>query len=215
MTRIYFKATRLDGTDFRTGTVDYVSLVGTGRRLALKPARERFECCSDGVYHAADSPSETLIGGEWPCRLFEVAGSPVAQEDHKFGFRSLRVLREVEAWQALGTNGQAVATLIARASQLTEQEAGQLSAARSAARYAAGSAGGDAAWFAARSTAACAAVDAAWSAAGYAARSAGGYVAGSAAGDAAQALVVQDLITPEQFDLLYGPWRTVMDSGND
>lgn len=32
-----------------------------------------------------------------------------------------------------------------------------------------------------------------------------------AAWDALMALVVKDLITPEQFDLLYGPWASVME----
>jgi hypothetical protein len=47
----------------------------------------------------------------------------------------------------------------------------------------------------------CAARNAAWNAAWDAAR--------DAAWDAAAALVVRDLITPEQFDLLYGPWASV------
>jgi hypothetical protein len=45
-------------------------------------------------------------------------------------------------------------------------------------------------------------LDAAWHAALDAAR--------DATWDAAKVLVVKDLITPEQFDVLYGPWREVM-----
>jgi hypothetical protein len=33
----------------------------------------------------------------------------------------------------------------------------------------------------------------------------------AAAGDAAFALLVRDLITAEHFDVLYGPWASVMD----
>jgi hypothetical protein len=68
-------------------------------------------------------------------------------------------------------------------------------AARAAAWFAAGAAAGDAAW--------AAAGEAAWAA------------AGAAAGDAARALVVRDLIgqhgfTQQHYDLLTGPWRTVI-----
>jgi hypothetical protein len=78
-------------------------------------------------------------------------------------------------------------------------------AAQDAVGYVAGPASGyaiaaqDAARFAARNAArnAIAAQDAAWPAA-------------SAAWPAALALVVRDLITPEQFDRLYGPWASVM-----
>lgn len=49
----YYKAVRPDGTDFRTGTVDYASLSLTGGKLPRLPGGE---CCTDGVYHAADVP---------------------------------------------------------------------------------------------------------------------------------------------------------------
>ena len=42
--------------------------------------------------------------------------------------------------------------------------------------------------------------------------SAAWYAAGDAARSAAWALMVKDLITPEQFDLLHGPWASVMES---
>ena len=48
-------------------------------------------------------------------------------------------------------------------------------------------------------------------AAGYAARDAARDAAGYAAAYAALVLVVRDLITPEQFDLLFGPWASVME----
>jgi hypothetical protein len=112
----------------------------------------------------------TLVGGSWPCRLFEVSGEPiVGPADHKFGFLELRVDREVESWRALGPNGQEVAALIA----WLEGDGGK--------------AWGKRINDAARS--------AAWSAAWSAAR--------SAAESAALALCVRDLITPEEFSLLY------------
>ncbi|MGW6255466.1 hypothetical protein [Streptomyces sp. NPDC055085] len=216
MPKTYYKATRPDGTDFRTGTVDYAAALKSGKPVARKPVTDfGFECCSDTVYHAADTPSETLIGGSWPCRLFEVTGKPVAEEGHKYGFRSLRVRREIPAWQALGPNGEKVTALIGRAATLTADEAVRLDAAWNAAWYITA----NAAWYitanAARDAARYAARDAAWNAARYAAWNAARYAAANAALSAAYALTVEDLVgtgnfTTEHFDLLYGPWRTVI-----
>jgi hypothetical protein len=52
-------------------------------------------------------------------------------------------------------------------------------------------------------------LNAAWNAARDAAR----YAAWYAARDATLALVVKDLITPDQFNTLYGPWASVMEVG--
>jgi hypothetical protein len=200
--KIYYKATRLNGTDFYTGTVDYVKALETGKPVSRKPqAAYGFACCSDTVYHAADVAAETLIGCKWPCRLFEVTGRPVAQAGHKFGFRSLRVLREVPAHLALGPNGEQVASLIDQASRITYDRAARLGAAPSAARGAAW----DAAWDAARGAAWYAAWDAAWDAARGA-----GWGAAWDAGCAAVALTVRDLVSDDVFDTLYGPWASVM-----
>ncbi|MGW6260344.1 hypothetical protein [Streptomyces sp. NPDC055085] len=203
MTKVYYKATREDGTDFRTGTVDYAAALESGKPLKRLTSYDGYECCADTVYHAADTPSETLIGGSWPCRLFEVTGRPVAQEGHKFGFRSLRVAKEIPAWQALGPNGEKVAALIARIKTVTPEEATSLGAAWDAAWHAARGAARGAAWHAARAAAWDAARGAAW------------HAARAAAWDAAYALTVEDLVgtgnfTTEHFDLLYGPWRTVI-----
>jgi hypothetical protein len=128
-------------------------------------------------------PGEALVGGRWPCRLFEVkpVGRTVRRSDgalpHKRGCRALTVVRELPAHMALGPNGEAVAALIERCKMLTYAEATELDAARSAA-----GAARDAAWGAAR----------------------------DAARGAALALLVQDLITPAEFKKLYDPWRKVI-----
>ena len=139
--------------------------------------------CERG-YHVSDAVAETLIGGAWPCKLarVEVPEGDWEREGHKLVVPTYRVVEWLPAWQALGPNGEDVAALIARAQRLTPDEIERLSAAESAAR----SAAWWAAWWAAESAARSAAESAAWS------------------------LVARDLITPEQFDTLYGPWASVI-----
>jgi hypothetical protein len=218
----YFKATRLDGTDFHTGRVLYAA----GKRVRPLSFEGEREFCGPGTLHASDAPAETLLGGSWPCRLFEVTGTPFTSEGHKHGFKQLMVVRELDSHLALGPNGREVAALIDRAGRLTPAEAEALAAARDAAwdaaRNAAWAAAWDAAWAAARHAAWVAARSVASDAARYAARDAARDAAWEAAwdaacdaawdaaGNAATALVVRNLITLEHFDTLYGPWRDVI-----
>ena len=207
---IFYKAVRPDGFDFHSGSVDYASLCGTEETLPVKTTVDDPECCSRDVYHASTSKADTLIGGSWPCRLFEVEGSPVCEEENKRGFYTLRVIRELPSWEALGPNGQEVAALIEAAKSVTASQAQALYAAWGAARGAARGA----AWGAARGAAWGAAWDAAWDAARGAARGAAWGAAWGAvrdaARDAARALVVKDLISEENFNILVGPWLSVM-----
>ena len=164
---IYYKATRTDGTSFHDAKTTWT----VGETVKIKKKDRKADLCGVGILHASDAPGETLIGGRWPCRLFEVEGKPVAQDGHKFGFHELTVVRELPAWQALGPNGEAVAALIERARTITPEKAERLRAA--------------------------------WDAAADAAR--------DAARRAAAALVVRDLISQKQFQVLYGPWASVME----
>lgn len=192
----YFKAVRPDGTDFRTGTIDYAAALG-GEPVTLPEVPEP-ECCTSNVLHASTVPAETLVGGSWPCRLFEVTGTPVAEEGHKRGFFSLTVVREVDAHQALGPHGEQVAALIGRAGKLTVGEDEKLDAALAFAW--------DGFWDGAQ----YAALDAALASARASARVAAWVAAGASARDAALALVVRDLISKEHYSLLTGPWAQVI-----
>ena len=160
----YYKATRPDGTSFQDGKTTWT----VGETTELPEAERGSVLCNAGVLHASTEPGESLVGGSWPCRLFEVEpiGELITDDEHpyKVGAHAWRVVREIGAWRALGPNGEAVAALIERARRLTLDEVERLYAAWYAARY------------------------------------------------AAFALVVKDLITPEQFDLLYGPWASVMEA---
>ncbi len=204
----YYKATRPDGTSFYDGTTEW----RIGRVVKHPNPRLELGLCSAGVLHISDATGETLVGGSWPCRLFEVEprGATIGPAAHKWGCGEVKVVRELPAWQALGPNGEAVAALIERCKTLTYDEAKQLSAAwaavRAAAWGAARAAARDAAWAAARDAARAAARGAARGAVWGAAREA----AWDAARDAVWALIVRDLISPELFEVLYGPWRSVI-----
>jgi hypothetical protein len=130
----------------------------------------------------------------------------------------MRVVEELPAYEALGPNGAEVAAIIDRAGRLTVDEARRLAAARaaawdaawsaawSAARGAARGATWNAAWGAARGAARGAAWDAAWNAAWDAARGA----AWDAAWDAASGALLRDVLAPEHYETLMGPWRSVI-----
>jgi hypothetical protein len=108
--------------------------------------------------------------------------------------------------RAFGPNGEAVAKLIERASSLTAGEAVRLHSAWRAAHprwYSSWDAAWDTAWVHVGR--------AAWNAASQAA---GVYSvgAGNLAGGAALALAIQDQISEEHFNFLYGPWASVMEA---
>ena len=203
----YYKATRPDGTDFYTGTVDYGAALASGDTIRLDSDETEFP--GPGWLHLATVPTE-CDGMTWPCRLFEV--EPVGEfhrgegHPHKIGCREVRVLRELPAHEAFGPQGEQVAALIERARCLTAAEIKRLHAAWYAARAAARAAARYAAWDAAWDAARDAAWDAAWDAAGDAA----GYAAGDAAGYAAWSLVARDLISTDAYDTLTRPWGEVI-----
>ena len=157
----FYKATRVDGTDFHSGTVLYVKWKG------VRPKKAEYrQICGPGYLHASDVPTETLIGGSWPCRLFEVTGKPDAGFDdnhpHKGGFKQLTVKRELPAHQVFGPQGEELVEFFEAVRGLDTEQVKKLRAA----------------WGAARG--------------------------------AALAGVAKDLITPDQFRVLAGPWISVM-----
>lgn len=74
-------------------------------------------------------PDETLgLVQPWPCRLLEVEPLGDVIDWHRDipCVLQVRVVREIEAWLALGPQGEYVAALIDRAKRLTRQEAQKL-----------------------------------------------------------------------------------------
>ena len=143
----YYKATRLDGTSFYDETTEWK--VGRITRLAEPKGTT---LCDKGMLHASTEKAETLVGGSWPCRLFEVEprSKVITGSRHKYkvGAYAWKVVRELPAHETLGPNGEEVAALIERCETLTPDEVKGL-----AAWDAAGSVAWDAAGYAARSAA--------------------------------------------------------------
>ena len=197
----YFKAVRMDGTDFYTGIVRWLPPVGEplpeGGLIVLHPtARTRTTGNAVHYLSVATVPTD-CTGMEWPCRLARVERTRAAvwQPDpdglpNKAASWQWRVVEELDATLTLGPQGREVAALIERAARLTDDEVAGLATAWDAT--------GDDAWDAARYTTR----DAADDAARYAARCAVWY--------AARALTVRDLISTECYDTLTRPWASVI-----
>ena len=190
----YYKAVRPDGTDFFSGQVRWLPPAGEplpeGGLVVRHPTATTPSLGDDAADYLSVSTVPTdCTGMQWPCRLARVEAVDTAvwtpnaaALPNKRAAVVWRVVAEVDAWQALGPQGREVAAIIDRARMLTADELRQLTAT----------------WSAAWGTA----WDAAWGTARGAAR--------DAARDAALATLVRDLITPEQYDLLMAPWRTVI-----
>ena len=213
---IFFKSTRLDGTDFYSGQVDYASALASGEPLPELSGDVEFP--GPGWYHLATVPTE-CVGMSWPCRLFEV--EPVGDvcmdtaHPHKIGARSVRVLREIEAHRVFGPQGEQVVTLIERCLTLSAAEVDRLAAAWGAAWDTWGAARG-AMSGAARGATWDTTWGATWDTTWNAARGASWDASWNAARDAAVALLCRDLIgqapgwDQDAYNLLTGPWRDVI-----
>ena len=195
----YFKATHVDGTDFRTGTIDYAAACGTGEVIRHPSARKRRDVPS--TYLSVATVETDCTGSSWPARLFRVepVGRPMKASDlpNKRAVSALRVIEELPAHRLLGPQGEEVAAVIERCRVMTVEEAQRLTDAR-AERTAAW----DFAWVAARDAAMDAGRCEAWCAARAAAWD---------AREAAWGILVRDLISAKYFDVLISSWREVME----
>ena len=208
----YYKAVRPDGTDFYSGVVAWDRV---GEIVEHPDPGNLRGSNAEGYLSVSVSPAD-CTGMKWPCRLFEVepvedflVWEPTPSLPSKRASHAWRVVRELPAHEALGPNGAEVAAFLDLLPTLTgTQWEVAWYAARDAAWYAAWYAARDAAWVAARDAAWYAAWDAARDAARDAAWDAAWYAARDAAGGIAGALVVRDLITTEQFEILTAPMRS-------
>ncbi len=213
---IFYKAVRPDGTDFYTGTVRWAPEQGEipeGGIIVTHPTSTVWGESHATHLCASVTPTD-CEGFGWPCRLLEVepVGEVHPHYNSKRSSLSWRVVRELPAVDTLGPQGAAVAALIdgLRLRRLTAAQGAALDAAPIPDREVAWNASRVAAWDASRVAAWVAAWDAAedaiWLAGGRAAWAAWDLIArGTAA-----ALVVWDLITSDQRDILTEPIRTAL-----
>ena len=203
-----FKAVHPNGTDFRTGKVQWAPPPGhEGEWIVRHPTATKVGGQAS-EYLSVSTVATDCTGMEWPCRLLTVEAvgditkpSPTTLPSKRAGV-AFRVTGELPAHEVFGPQCEHVAALLERARHLTLDEASALDDALDGGRYAAWEAARDAAWDVARAPAAAVASAAARAAARGAAR--------AAARDAAGALVVRGLITTEDYDTLTRPWRTVI-----
>ena len=199
----YYKAVRPDGTDFYSGRIlwDRVGEIVEHPNPGSPGGTD-----AKGYLSVSVSPAD-CTGMNWPCRLLvvePVEGFPVWEPSpnlpSKRAAHAWRVIRELPAHEALGPNGAEVAAFLDLLPTLTSTQWG---AARNAARSSARATALDVAWDAACGAARGAAGDAAWDAAWDAV----GGAAWDATSDAVGALLVRDMITTTQFDILTAPMR--------
>lgn len=204
--RIYYKATRPDGTSFQSCGVSWA--VGeVTKHPNIGTAKSRTDAAD--YLSVSDSPTN-CTGFSWPCRLFivEPVGTSKPWQPHpdslpnKWAARRWRAVEEIPSHLALGPHGAQIAALVEHAGALTDAEARRIRAARDATTDAAWYEAWDAAWFAAHAAARGASRGAAWCAAW----GAQGRVWYAARG-AIWGLVVRDLISAEHYSTLTKPWR--------
>src|SRR5258708_4898603 len=103
---IFFKCTRPDGTDFRTGKVNYAEAC-CGKPLTIDAAPANGQVCGHG-FHVSPTARKTIQFAEHdirPWRWWEVNVLPnhiVEQDAEKARVRELRVIREVSLSEIFG-----------------------------------------------------------------------------------------------------------------
>ena len=208
----YYKATRMDGTDFYTGKIDYT-------RVPLPQMSGQGEFPGAGWLHLATTPTE-CVGASWPCRLFEIEPDNYAQvyqdksHPHKIGTTKAFVTREIESWKFFGPQGKEVVALVERAKKLSAEDCKKLDSALDSAWASAWDSARTSAWDSARDSAWASAWTSAWDSASASARTSAWDSAWTSA-LASAGLVSRDLIgkgkfTQEQYDILTIPWRTAI-----
>src|SRR5690606_17648909 len=109
----YYKATRLDGTDFYTGTIKYE----VGFRVSHPTSKRRVKD-DPSTYLSVSTTAIDSTGFEWQCRLFLVKGVGRAMTatdlPNKRAFLAVDVIEELPAHMVFGTQGEHVVALIER-----------------------------------------------------------------------------------------------------
>jgi hypothetical protein len=205
----YYKATRPDGTDFRTGKIDYGRMLGTS--VGIKhPNPGTLNSSEAGGYFSVSTVPTDCTSFQWPALLFEVeivgeSWKPDSSKlPNKRAGHELLVIAKLPAWQLFGPRGESIVAIIDARARLTTKQVNRLIAARDDKFWtawdelwsvASGGRAGRAGLRAARDALCGRLYD--WS-------------GDDAAYGAALAVLFQDIITPQVYRDITAPWREVV-----
>jgi len=99
----YYKLARPDGWDFYSGkTINYRESIGKRVKCPTRfsgttsKEKQTFILCSADVLHACLNPNDCFVGAKIPCSAYLIEGKSVIDDGKKFGFRELKVIREIK-----------------------------------------------------------------------------------------------------------------------
>jgi len=210
----YYKATRPDGRDFHSGTVDYAAALESGS--TIKHKRPKLKDVNAAHYLSLSVEPGDCTGMSWPCRLFEV--EPVSdvwtphKDDlpNKRAVTALKVVRELPPETVFGKQAAEVLAIVARFDTLTTDE-------KSALRRAVDSTPGFwTAWDAVADLGGLAGRVGLAAARRALSDQLRGWVVGSAACGAALAVLLRDqkALARKDYATLTAPWRAVIGSAH-
>ena len=89
-----YKLTRLNGTDFYSGTINYAENIGKIIRLTDYDPKEMGECgCG---LHSCKNPNDCFVGANIPCRAFKVKTIDViVRGKYKTRSQGLKIIEEI------------------------------------------------------------------------------------------------------------------------
>lgn len=92
----YYKLAREDGYDFYTGrTINYRKNIG---KIVKCPNYNRNgKLCSESFIHASREINQCFVGAKIPCSAYLVNGKPIKQDENKYGFKNLKVIKELNS----------------------------------------------------------------------------------------------------------------------
>ena len=95
--KTYYKLAMPSGYDFYTGkTINYRENIGkTVKVSSFSEKKEKYILCSQDVLHACSDPNNCFVGANIPCSVYVVSGEPVVGDGKKFGFKKLKIIKEV------------------------------------------------------------------------------------------------------------------------
>lgn len=127
---IFYKAVKPDGTDFHTGTVQWLPLEPANKpiknRIIKHPTSKKVIVGKHSTSLAVSTNPMNVLGAYWPMRMAIVKPAvgyiPVYCSDDKWQALAWEVVREIPAYTHFGSNGVYVKSLIDQILRLTLEQ---------------------------------------------------------------------------------------------